>query len=335
MTNLVNPKMEIRVFGVTDFTLRAPLFMDYEINKDLEEEPNEAVIRIYNLGESNRRKLVDKANQEAPVEIWLTPSGLDELVLAYRGEIDTVESRPTRPGFTTTINCTSQKENHRARFIDKKTFAKGTSIWTILDFFIDEINLPRGKIDDFPDTGILLSQSFSGPSYPMLQRYAFDLGMYAYILDGKIHVTSIYEPPDLTVYKFTTSQLLTSPEPTTRQDERHVEMKTIVESTRIDPFRKKRKRRKKKMFKKVFGANDYVEYEAVDKLVHGMNFNLLLQPNVQPDTLINIQSDALKNRIFRVIEVNHHGETEVFEDWTTELVTDEYDDNDGDLIGGL
>jgi hypothetical protein len=326
--------MEVHVFGQSEFVIK-DLYMNFEIVKDLEEEPNEATIRIYNQDEDNRRRLTNVADQDAPIEIWLTPSASDELVMSYRGEIDTVDSNPTRPGYETTIECLSQKGNHRARFIDKKTFDKGTSISSILDFFVDQIGLPLGTIDEFPDTGVLLSQSFSGPAYRMLQRYAFDVGMYAYILDGKINVTSIYEPPNLTVTKIPREVMLTAPEATSRQDEQFVEMQTIVESSSIDPFRKKRRRRKRKKFTKVKGANDYVQYEAVDKTILGMNFNLLLQPHIQPDYIVNGDKPAIKNRFFRVIEVEHFGNTETFEDWTTNLKTDEYDNQDGNLIGGF
>ena len=281
MTQLVNPKIEVRVFGQTEIVIK-DLYMDFEIVKDLEEEPNEATVRVYNRDEDNRRKLTNLADQNAPIEIWATPSGQEELVMAYRGEIDTVTSTPTRPGYETTITCLSGQDNHRARFVDTKTFAQGTAISDIMEFFIDQIGLPRGKVDELPDTGVLLSQSFSGPAYRLLQRYAFDVGMYAYILDGKLHVTSIYEPPDLTVTTIPREILLTAPEATTRQDEQFVEMQTIVESTSIDPFRKKRRRRKRRKKTKVLGENDYVQYEAVDKTIPGMNFQLLLQPQIQP-----------------------------------------------------
>ncbi|MCP4539027.1 MAG: hypothetical protein GY832_17975 [Chloroflexi bacterium] len=324
MVQLVNPRMTVKVFGIEDISISDP-FMEFDITKDLDEEPNEAEVYIYNLSEGTRQAIQNAYNQSAPIEIHLTPSGVDELVMAFRGEIDAVKSRPTRPGWETYLRCTSQKDNHRAFFVDQKTFKKGTPIADIVNFFVDTIGLPK-IMDTIPTTGILLSESFSGPAFPLLRRYCDDLGMYAYILDGVLHVSSIYDVLDPTVYTIDKTHLLATPEPTTRTDDEAVQMKTIFEAVSPDIVAKQNRRRKKRSKTiKVFGENDYADYTAVDTLIEGMDFECLLQPDVQPDQIVGTNTDALDGLEYRVTEVNHRGTTEDFSEWTTELKTDLYE----------
>ena len=332
MTFLINPKIELEVFAPTETFIIRDLFMDFEINKDLDEEPNSASVSIFNLNEGTRRKFTDRANQQAPIEIRLTPAGATELVMAFRGKVQSAKHIPTRPGYETVLECTSQQINYRAMNIDKKAFPKGTSIADVINFFIEEINLPRGNVYFLPTSGIRLGQSFSGPAFLLLKQFCLDIGMYAYILDGKIHVTSIYEPPNPTIIPLDQNIMLTRPETTARNDDRLIERKTILESVNMDPQRKQRRRRKNTKNIKVYGATDYVEYDATETLVEGMDFELMLQPDINPDTIVNPKIPGFEKRLFRVTEVKHFGNNETFEDWTTELKTDAYYDESGTLV---
>lgn len=350
MAQVVNPRLLVAIIGDTEDIEISDSHVEFSISKDLDEEPNEADLTIYELGGATRDKITAADNQSAPVEIYLTQSGKDELTLAFRGEIDTARHYYGNPMWVTKIHCTSQKENHRTTFVDKKTYAAGTPISDIMQFFIDTIGLTQ-QVDDLPTTGILLSQSFSGPAFPLLRRFASDVGMYAYILDGVLHVSSIYEPQDPTVTEIERDYLRAAPEPTTRIDEELIEMRTVIESTDLDPFPRKKARRKKKVKKiKValglgektvirmrsedpverIGESDYVEYDAVDKMIDGVDLEFLCWPSLQPDDLISVDREGYKNVVYRIREVSHYGNNDRFDEWNTDVEADVYE---GDYVG--
>lgn len=337
MTNIVNPRIEVRVFGQEVFAIK-DLYMDFDIVKDLDEEPNEASISIYNLNSDFRGKLTGSTEVSTPIEIYLTPSGIDTLVLAFRGDIDTARHINLRPGHETQLVCSSQALSHRTAYVSQKTFPKGTPVYDIVNFLADKIGLPskvelEGLGSGIYSHGILLSQSFSGPAFPLLKRYAFDLGLYAFILDGVLNVTSIHEPQSPTVVTIKESVFLSTPQPTLRRDEDMVEMRTVFEGAHINPFAKKRKKNKKA--KKLDVHNDYVEYNVVDSAVEGVDLGLLCQPDLQPDSIINLDIDGYRRKLYRVTEVNHHGNNETFDQWTTDIKADLYDDTAGDLLANL
>ncbi|MBV6340983.1 baseplate hub protein [Candidatus Magnetobacterium casense] len=341
MAQIVNPRVEVRIFGATDTITIKDLFMSVAITKDLEDEPNEADLTVYNLAAATRAQLVDADSHAAPVEIYLTPSGIDELVLAFRGEVDNVHHRNMRPGYETTIHCTSQQLNHRSKYIDKKTFAAGTSVSAIVDFFVKEISLPS-QIETLPSQNIILSQSFNGPAFLLLHRFVNDFGMFAFILDGVLHISSVDAPNDPQGISIDPNMLLTAPESTLRTDAERIQRMLNFDIDYKDPVKKKRRRKTK--VRKVAGlykgatasgADDYVEFEAVDTEIRGYDFTLLMQPHLQPDNLIHFNTDELKNKLHRITVVRHFGNNENFSDWTTELETQEYIDDDGDILAGL
>ena len=74
-TMMVNPSMEIRITGLVplvDDIVLSDVYMDFDVHKDQEEEPNEARVTIYNLNPSSRAKLTNGLNQGAPIKISAT-----------------------------------------------------------------------------------------------------------------------------------------------------------------------------------------------------------------------------------------------------------------------
>lgn len=332
VTQIKNPRVEIKVYQdetlvLNDRTVSVDddLHIDFEIEKSLNEEPNDATITIYNLNEATRSKLVDSSNQYSPIEIYITPGGFPEtFVLAYSGEVNECRNHFLNPGHETVLWCTSEQENHRSLFFNKE-YEAGTSYRTIIDDMITAINLPRGFIETIPDQEILMSESFSGPAFPILQRYVFDMGLYAYILDGKILITDREEHGNPTVFNINEDFLLQTPQATSRVDKQTIMQRTVTQARSVNPFARQRKRRKKTKTTKVNGDNGYTEYEATDKTIEGMDFTILCIPGVQPDDII-----PYDNRLFRVRQLMHYGDN-YGGSWTTELTTDVYDDLTGDL----
>ncbi|MCP4604482.1 MAG: hypothetical protein GY847_28830 [Proteobacteria bacterium] len=329
MPKLINPQMTVKVFAESDIEITNS-YMEFDIAKDLDDEANEAELTIYNLNENTRNMLARSDMQSPPVEIYLTPAGLTDSVRAFKGEMETIKNSNMRPGYETYLHCTSQQDNHRSHMFSK-TYKAGTPRSVILEELIGPlgINLPRGRIDTLPSSPITLSQSFSGPSFQILKYIALDIGMNAYILDGTVNLTSIYETPAPTVKVIDSNILLAQPQETSRVDAVAIEQRTIVETTSIDPFRKIKKKKKTK--KKKQGPTDYVEYDTVDKEIKGMDFTCICQPDVNPDMIVSTNLDGYSNKLYRVTDVNHYGNNESFDDWTTDIVSDEYDDATGGL----
>lgn len=331
VVKIKNPRIEIKIFATDTITINDreqsqddDLFVDFDIEKTLDDEPNTATLVIYNLNESTRANLVNSEEQYAPIEVYITPGGLpDKFVFAFGGEVDTVTNAFTNPGHETVIQCTSQQENHRSLPFSK-TYKKGVRIGNIVNDMIDAVNLPRGNIESIPDTEILISESFSGPAFPILQRYVFDLGMYAYIIDGKIHITDIYEIANPTVVDINPDFFLTNAEQTKRVDKMTIAMKTVTENRAVNPFAKQR--RKKRKDTKVVGENDYATYQAIDKTIEGIRFTMLCLPDVNPDDII-----PYNDSLYRVKQVYHSGSTDFGGDWNTEIEADVYEDQGGDL----
>lgn len=230
------------------------------------------------------------------------------------------------------INCTSQKINHR-EFFFQKTYAAGTYDDDIINDLVAEIGLPRGNFFEIGVSTTILSKTFSGPAYELLQRFMYDRGMYCYILDGKIYCTmvAVHEVDNI---KSLNDYIYTSdPEPVTRNVRNLIEMKAIIETTGRIPdifkenYKKNRRRRKKKKKKIItYGENDYVEFEAVDQQVDGMVFNLLAAPDINPDDMV-----SHGGILYRVHKVEHSADNAGGE-WDTTVHTDIYNDTGGDFL---
>ena len=342
MGRIINPRMEVRFLGFEDFTLTKStpttnkyLYMDFDIRKDFEDEPNEAEITIYNLAEGNRRRISDFAGQSAPVEIYLTPSGVDELVRAYKGEVDWCGHESTRPGFETTVHFTSQKEQHRSIQIDQKTFPKGTPATDVITFLINQIGMPS-ETPTLPSTPLLKAESFSGPAFVLLRRYVQYMGLHCFITDGVLKIASVFEPQNPTVYPIEKRLLLEEPEETTRISAQDVELMMNDEFSGMGKqARRNRKSKRKKKQSKLVGNSDYIEYEAVDKTIKGLSVPVLLQPDRQPDEVIHLpEYPRLKDRYFRIREHHMHGNN-YGGAWTSDLDCDEYEGAGDDPELGL
>lgn len=280
-----------------------------DISKDRTDEPNEAVVDIYNLNSDTRSAIKAAADKKTPIEIYVSPLYSTDLVQAFAGEIETVRNSPMSPGnieqqgYVTHITSMSQKRAHRAVMVSKQTYAKDTPKSEIVNDFIEALNLPY-QVDTISDTGILLAHTFSGPVFPNLKRFVFDMGMYCWIDDGTLRIASVYDPPDMNVIKITDSMLITEPEESSRTDAMESVMHTVTDMTGIDPFRKQRRRKKTKVTKKEQGPNDYVEVEAIDIVVPGITMSCFAIPNLKCDDVVTRNNQDF----FRVFETNLSGD---------------------------
>jgi hypothetical protein len=342
MPQVKNHKAQV-VIDANELLIIEDLVIEFDIVKDINEEPNEATITIYNLEANKRNQVIDPTYQDIPIDLYLTPhqtgqNDKQEFVLAFRGEIDRVENHFLRPGYSTILHCMSQKEHHKAKYIDSKTYAAGTKYSQIVDDFLAIIDMPS-EIVAMPKEGIRKARSFTGPAYELLQQLMYDLGNKVYIQDGILYITSVYEPAIPVYYEISRSVLFEPPLSTVRVDSDDIEMRTIVDTVNLDLFSKERKRKKRftkikygdKGKKKVIrreiqeapDEGETVTFDAIDAVITGADFHLFADPNIQPDYLVSLTDDTETH--YRVREVHMWGDN-WGGDWDMTLKCDDFDD---------
>lgn len=327
LTSIVNPQIKIVVTGIGSELIVETLACEYDVLKDRDPEPNEAVIKIYNLNETHRNYLIDPSYQECPVQLYATPAGSDEYVKLFFGEVHRVVNTPLYPGWETVLECTSQDEQHKIRSISK-TYAAGTPIRTILNDMVDLVGLPTDISTVLPTGTILLSASFSGPAFPLLRQFCYDYGLYCFVLDGVLKISDVYEPTNPQVITLRRSQLLRYPFARTFNEAETVEQQSVLEATSgdVEKIISRGKSRNKKTTKKKITTEDLLNpeapsyddvsndmtYDVVDTEITGMEFEVLLNPRINPDDIITVDvkptEDArLFGKRWRVREVHHTG----------------------------
>lgn len=314
MTNVINANCAVLIKGIEDIWTEdfdKRLDIDIDIVKDLDKEPNEATVTIYNINEDTIAQILDM-----PIEIYFTPFGSTDLVRCYTGEITSQSSSLDMPGVSLKLNCSSNDWQYKAKYIDKKTYigsesgkgeTPGTSYTEIINDFVAEIGLPS-RIYDIPDGRIYLAQSFQGPAFQLLDRFVRDLGMFCHIIDGVLCISSVYDPAEPTVINITEAMMETRPREMQRTAADDVLMKTIVDTrgTGLQKIRAGKYSRQKweKRVKKKDKNDDYVEYEVVDTILSGMECRTLGVPGIDPDNIVQFEGDDNK---YRVSSVHHFG----------------------------
>lgn len=309
MANIINPRMAVLIKGASDWWSDDEddeLEMGLEITKDLDGEPNNARVHIYNLNTDTRTRIIDPSVRNTPIEIHFAPFGSNDLSKCFVGEVQTAKSRPERPGFVTELHCTSQDWQSRSKYLkEAKTYEKGTPISQIIDDLTAVIGLPVQK-RDIPTGGILLAQSFSGPAFMLLQKFVFSYGFFVYITDGVLYISNVYSPPNPTVINITLDMMVSEPQPTERKDAVDVIYHTVTDTNGVNPFAKKTKRAKRKWKIKALTRNDYAEFETIDDVILGVDCETLGTPAVNPDNIVTFEGDENQ---YRVQVVTHSGNT--------------------------
>jgi hypothetical protein len=314
---LVNPQVKVVILSEPEIEI-ADAYIEFSVSKTLDEMPNECDLVIHNLNEDYRNAISLACLENAPVSLFLTGGGVEgqEPKLAYTGDLVSSDTDNLYPGVATTIRCESQFKNHREFYI-QKSYVAGTKINQILNDLVSAVALPAGNTYDFPTNEMKIGESFFGGAFQLLERYAHDLGQYAYIADGKLFITDVYDPPRLDTFVIDDSLLYEPPRTRVKTDRRMIQKKAIVEND-IRSVRKNKRGKRRKKKTKVQGKNDLVEYEAVDSSIRGVDFNLYCSPQIQIDDIVQNAGN-----IYRVSAVTHGGDSDGGE-WVTELETEEY-----------
>lgn len=328
-----NPHIGLIIKGAEDWDSdQEPTRLEMSINvmKDLDGEPNEATVEIYNLNADTRNRIIDPSVRDTPIEISFAPFGTDDLHTCFVGEIERARSFPTRPGMTTQLTCKSQMWQARNRLFEPTTYEAGTPIRTIITSLTDTIGLPV-QVDNFKILETQMRQTLSGPAFLLLKKFIYQYGLFTYICDGTLYISDVYDIPNPTIVEITKNMMVSEPEPTERKDAVDVLLHTIVEANNLDPFAKKRKkRRNKRKLRKLAPsakaptsaaaakrtalereaaartAMTYVEYETVDDIIFGKECETLGTPAINPDNIVRFEGD---DQDYRVQVVTHQGDT--------------------------
>ena len=70
MSNVINPHIAVLIKGASDWWSDDEdprLEMSIDIIKDLDDEPNEARVEIYNLNADTRNRIIDPSQRDTPI----------------------------------------------------------------------------------------------------------------------------------------------------------------------------------------------------------------------------------------------------------------------------
>jgi hypothetical protein len=345
MTNVINPEIRIYIETLFDDEWDSAeedtrLDIDIDVVKDLHGEPNIATVRIYNLNDETIKLL---SSYNSSIDIGYTLFGKSDFVQCFLGEISQVWSDDLHPGRCTTIVAESQRFHSRDKYIDL-SYEATTALSLIVDDLTKEIGLPVQSVT-IPDASIAKAMHLTGPAFLNLQEILKTAlgGMFAYITDGVLYISSVFEPPALsetpsteqlstslsdlemfqsdnptglggeqaaTVVMITQSMMTSKPSPSSRQDVTDLWYTFALNDDRAaeaaDMFEANESKVKKISKKKVRDANkELVEVDAVSTEIQGIDLETFGIPNLQPDTVIQIEGD---DHYYRVKRINHNGD---------------------------
>lgn len=322
MSNVINPHIAVLIKGASDWwsddeTPR--LEMSIEVTKDLDDEPNEAVVEIFNLNADTRSRIIDPSVRDTPIEIHFSAFGTEDLTKCFVGEVETARTERQWPGLVTRLVCKSQRWHTRSKYLEGQTYEAGTPIQQIIDDIVKVIDLPL-QSETLPSTSVLLAQTFNGPAFFALRKFLYSYGYFVYITDGILYISGVYAPPNPTQITVTKNFMVSEPRPIERKDAIDVVLHTITDTNNVNPFAKKNRRNKKAWKKQALSRNDYVEYDAIDDVIFGVECETLGTPAVQPDNIVTFEGDS---NTYRVQQVTHRGDTR--EGVTTWIQADLYE----------
>lgn len=319
MTSVINPDIRVKVETIFDEiwdSAEEPVRLDIEveITKDLSGDTNQAVVRVYNLNSDT----VNLLSSTSPnIEVFFNQYGDTALVSCFLGEIVNSYTAEEHPGSVTNLICESQRAHSRDRYV-KLNYESGTAFSLIVEELIQAIDLPVQKCA-IPDRSILSSITLTGPAFLNLKEFLSTTGLFCYIVDGILYVSSIFEPPVNTVVEITKAIMLEQPQPTTRRDVRDLwytlSMNNSDAAAAASGFEINRGKVKKVSRRKLLDKNKtLVQVDAVDTDITGRSVTILGLPNLQPDTVIQMEGDTNYYRIQRIMHRgdNRHGlETQI------------------------
>jgi len=314
MATATNPEIRVRVEDIFDNVWDSAdedtrVDIEIEVTKDLEGEPNQAIVRVFNLNDDTVNIL---SSGVSFIELWFNLYGEEALTSCFLGEIVNAYTTEEHPGSVTNLICESQRSHSRDKYIDLN-YESGTAYSLIIDAMTDEIGLAVNSVQ-IPDSSIPSAVTFTGPAFLNLKRFVKNLGMFCYIVDGVLCISSVFEPPSATIVEIKKTIMTQQAQPTTRRDVRDLWYTSAMNNqeaaaaAQANSFEVNRGKVKKLSSQKVLDKNrELIEVDAVDTDIMGRSVEMLGLANLQPDTIIQIEGDE---SLYRVQRLSHRGDNQ-------------------------
>lgn len=217
MTSLFNGKIKLSFYTAVKRYDIEDADMEFDIVTNLNKEPNQAVIRVYNLA-SSTQKLFNADHQG--IEFFASRNPEDDLKMIFRGETTNVLSEDTYPGSVTTIYA-GDGDKVFSSIPFNKSYAAGTLYLVILKDIAATMSLPT-EIDYYDVSAkTLKGETYCGLCKDVLDQICKDLGLKWSIQQGILEIINLVQPiasQPTAVLLSTDTGLIGSPVLVERQD---------------------------------------------------------------------------------------------------------------------
>jgi len=256
------------------------LRISFEVNKNLDKDPNSATIKIYNMSQTTR-SILEGTTQKVVLNAGYVDGDGEETV--FVGNVTDIYTSIEKPLVVTTIEAQDgQKELSTSRISISRT--SGTSGFAILKEILKSINLPNTFVSSsHVDNKYANAFSFSGRSIDAMSKVTDFLGLTWSVQNGQIEILN---------YDSNNGNAIIS----------------LSELTGLIGVPEKTKN------------SDRVAKGQSTKVKSGWSVKSLLQPKLLPGGRISISSSQIpKDSIFNIISVSHQGDTEMISSWNSSI----------------
>ena len=264
----------VKIFGsetdISDLEIQiSKLRIEFAVKKTETPDSNSCTINIYNLSE-NTRNLIDRVDKIMILEAgYSESSGLETL---FVGNISNITHSINKPNVITKVESNDgEKALQNAR--SALSYSGATSVKQMLKGVIRDFNIgEKVKLDLIPFTDKILNNGFNfiGSTKTIMDKLTKMVGLQWSIQNNEIKVYKEDETDNFTIINLTPDTgLIGSPE-------------------KINIKKSKKK-----------GFAD----------VNGWKVSSLLQPKIEPGGRITIESKNITGSLFKVLNVEHNGDT--------------------------
>lgn len=181
------------------------LHIEFDVPFDDDADPNESVIRIYNLSENSINQL--QRNQVVTIN-----AGYEgDVGVLMQGRVSYVSTRKQGPDIVTSVYAIDGPDLSGVK-IERKAFAKGTKASTILKSLVPLLKLPVASFILPKDKSYPKGYSLSGKIADNLASVAHDCGASFYVNRGKLYIRPLAVGDDAQFILKTDTGLIGSPE---------------------------------------------------------------------------------------------------------------------------
>lgn len=269
MTSLFNGNLKLSFYTSFQRFDIEEADMEFDIVTNLNPEPNQATIKIYNLAETTRSLFT--ADHQG-IEFYASRNATEKPIMIFRGETTNVLSEDIDPGFLTTIYA-GDGDKAFSSIPFNKSYKAGTFILTILKDIAATMSLPTEI--DFLDVSakLLKGETFSGLCKNVLNEITKEYGLKWSIQQGILEIINLVQP----ILSQPTAVLLSA-------DTGMIGAPIIVERQENKQNTKQKGKKKKE-----------------NRLI-GVNVTAYLNPEIRPGRLVQVKSETTIQQLGKLLE---------------------------------